>query len=236
MNFLFNSAAILAAVFIAQSAQAADLPARTVSPAFDPQPVWSWTGFYAGAIVGPNFLTDGHAYFSGGLEAGYNYQIGNAVLGFETDVYFRPLDQEQNWISFNRFGVAFSNHSSTTGTLINTARGRLGYAAGRFLPYITGGLAYGDFRMAETNVDGAPFVGLVWNGDHSWLRTGWTLGGGLEYAWTDHISLKAEYLYYSFQSETLTTTLNLNPARTELGIRDQGRGHIARLGINYKFW
>ena len=61
---------------------------------------------------------------------------------------------------------------------------RLGYAAGRFMPYVTGGAAFGDIK---TSVTGQP--------DCTSTKIGWTVGGGLEAALAGPWTAKLEYLY-----------------------------------------
>jgi len=229
-------ALILSLATVSQTALAADLASRK-APLVPPPPSWTWTGFYVGANAGSNILVNGTPYVMGGIQGGYNYQFtNNVVLGFEADVDVRPTYNDRRTFTTNASGTPFNNRIIGNSTLVNTARARAGYAFGRYLPYVTGGLVYGDYRLDETNaILTGPFAGYTWHGDHTWLRTGWTVGGGLEYAFTDHITFKGEYLYYRFERVQLTTYLNVIPGRSELGAYDTGQGHIARLGVNYKF-
>ncbi len=73
---------------------------------------------------------------------------------------------------------------STSNTWLATARGRLGYAADRWMPYITGGAAFGDIRASTPSFSGT-----------STNKTGWTIGGGVEVALVGNWTAKAEYLY-----------------------------------------
>src|SRR5688572_8789940 len=99
--------ASVALVGLAGGALAADLPMRRAAPVFTPVPVFTWTGFYVGAHAGymtsdsaarlddSNFgfgfeererigLSDEGAM--GGVQAGYNWQTGMVVWGFEADI------------------------------------------------------------------------------------------------------------------------------------------------------
>ena len=73
-----------------------------------------------------------------------------------------------------------------------TARGRLGYAAGPWLVYATGGLAFAGERFLNT-----PAIG----NDEKILHTrlGWAAGGGVEYGFAPHWSVRLEYLYSQFE-------------------------------------
>ena len=157
---------IVAAAFVAfgaTSASAADLPARVepVAPVVY-VPAFSWTGFYLGGELGwvqtnPNYTTgavllgvpfavspatsnkNGLTY---GLMAGYNYQVGNLVLGVEGD--------------FAGWTVGKIRYTAVTGDFLTaqskwggSIRGRLGYAADRALLYVTGGAA---FASNETSI------------------------------------------------------------------------------------
>jgi outer membrane immunogenic protein len=205
----------------ATAALAADFP--TKAPAYI-APFFSWSGFYVGANGGYGW---GNASFSdpvlgnfadkatgwlGGGTIGYNYQLGSWVLGLEGDVDYSTIKASDTTICGGA-GCEVRND------WLGTARGRIGYAGwGNWLPYITGGAAYGDIKF--TNPFGA---------SESQNKLGWTLGAGVEYAFLGAWSVKAEYLYVKLGSMTCspatcgpssTVTMPLN---------------IARLGVNYRF-
>ena len=122
------------------------------------------------------------------------------------------------------------------------------------LAYATGGFAYGRVEHTGTYISGPTGgfgVGLggfsvvcnvsstCFSGSTSSLATGWTVGGGLEYAVWQNWSLKAEYLYVSLASKSLTesavtiavgsspASFNANYSRTNL--------NVVRVGLNYRF-
>jgi len=125
-----------------------------------------------------------------------------------------------------------------------TIRARLGYAFDRFLPYITGGLAYGKFGYSETfRSTYVDWVGIPWDGSYSSSKSttkwGWTIGAGAEYALTDNWSIRAEYLYvhlgkmdYAFLVPNLDTWGAQKDVR--FGSID-GNFHTTRVGVNYRF-
>jgi outer membrane immunogenic protein len=201
----------------AASASAADIQRRvmpTKAPAYV-APVYNWTGFYVGINGGGGWGHSdfsapfpGSANLSGGLVGGtfgYNWQMNQVVLGLETDIDW------SNIRGSSACGIGFS--CETKNTWLGTFRGRLGYAADRFMPYITGGLAYGGVKHSVAGV-----------GDSSTSKAGWTLGGGVEYAIAGPWTVKAEYLY-----------VDLGHTGSVLGSDATFHSHIVRAGLNYRF-
>jgi outer membrane immunogenic protein len=212
------------AIGIASLAQAGDLPYRDNAQSYDAPPSFTWTGFYAGAILGigfGGFSEPGAAYFgtspSGGLlglTAGYNYQSGNLLVGAEGDFAWSHIADQAT----TRFGV------SSTGVVqnIDTVRARVGYATERLLAYGTGGYAGANIRGVLNN---APASAVA---DQTFYANGFTLGVGVEYAITPHITAKAEYLYISLGSNSyFNSTPNTTSVETNL--------NLLRAGVNYKF-
>jgi len=181
--------ACLGLVAFASAAAAADLPQRAPAPYYKAPPVvgpppYTWSGFYLGINGGGGWGrsawdSTGGFDISGGLvggTVGYNYQIGQAVVGIEGDV---------DWADIN--GTTSTNcplGCKTSDTWLSTVRGRLGYAADRFMPFVTAGGAFGDIHASTPTLGG----GSVSN-------AGWTVGGGLEFALMGNWTAKAEYLY-----------------------------------------
>ena len=240
MKTAFLASASVAALMVATGAQAADLSHPSVYKAPPaPMPAWSWTGFYVGGTLGavaghdgvsndPASLTtylDNPINISstgliGGLEAGYNWQISQVVLGIEGDV---------SWSSLNQSGTA-STLISKTGTFssrldeLSTIRGRLGWAFDRALLYGTGGVAFADLKDQFADPD-FPLTATPGSS-----LTGWTAGGGIEYALTDHWTAKAEYLHVGFRQRTAMDTGGIGYIFDYKDSLD-----IGRVGINYKF-
>jgi outer membrane immunogenic protein len=221
--------------------------------------VYSWTGFYiglnAGGAWGRNHVTYTPLYsgapaglpafaaangsptlkptgFTGGGQAGYNWQSSNWVFGIEADFNYARLSK-----SLNSGVLIFPGSSdfffvtSTTSNWMATIRPRLGYALDRGLIYVTGGLAVADIKFAQS----VEFlVGAIAAGSAHSTRAGWTVGGGVEYAFAPRWSAKAEYLHSDFGSvgfspSVLTNTLINSTSRTTF------KTDVARVGINYHF-
>jgi outer membrane immunogenic protein len=209
----------LALVSMAGAAQAADIARRQVMPVKAPAYVqaYNWTGAYIGINGGGGWgRSDASAPFgsggfntSGGLVGGtlgYNWQAGQAVFGVEGD-----LDWSNIRGSSTCGGGAFS--CETKNQWLGTARGRIGYAFDRFMPFVTGGLAVGDIKST---------VGGVGSSDTT--KAGWTVGGGLEAAISGPLTAKIEYLY-----------ADLGRANSVLGSDTRFNTNLVRAGLNYRF-
>ena len=184
--------------------------------------------------------------FTGGFQAGYNYQMGNGlVLGLEGDVNYRnrnrsgafatafaPLPGAGPFTGANGFAYLGQNRSEWFGTI----RPRIGVALDRALPYLTGGLALaggGSANVAQITTGLAP-TGGPFIASSSSKTTGWALGGGIEYAFTSNISAKAEYLYVSVDHGSRLLVNPVNPGYFFIN-RNEDRMHVVRAGVNYRF-
>ncbi|GEP00768.1 outer membrane protein [Methylobacterium haplocladii] len=239
------AAALCAGTLAAASAQAADLPRRAAAPPPVPiPPAFTWTGFYVGVNAGYGFRSGSSTFTDatygtvtgggsgggivGGAQAGYNYQFTQGsgfVVGLETDI---------QGAGFSGGGTALIGTTpyynvSPSLDYFGTVRGRAGYAFDRWLVYGTGGLAYGGGRTSS-NASAYPYT----LPDTS--RIGYAVGGGVEYALTDHVSVKLEGLYVNLGKGTAGTTYydTATPAYYGTGRSDSGFG-IARAGLNYRF-
>lgn len=229
---LFLASAAIVALPIG-AAGAADLPARMPVKAAPIAPLpFNWTGFYVGANVGAiwsksSAVDDGTSGFApfpgdistgvgilGGVQAGYNWQVSNFVLGVEGDI---DLASVKRSIAIN----AADTHNASLSAL-GTVRGRAGLAFDRFLPYVTGGVAFADLK--NEYVSTFPFTA-----NRGSSATGWTVGGGLEYAFDNHWSAKAEYLYVKFPDKTVLSSA------PPYSFRFSDSESIARVGVNYRF-
>jgi outer membrane immunogenic protein len=225
--------ALLASTLFIGAASAADMPRR--APAYKaPEPImaqpYNWTGFYVGGNLGYGWgrqdnSVDGTSVGSanvngiiGGGQVGYNWQVNQIVFGLEAD--FQGSGQKGDGSFTVPFPGTFTNKLDWFGTV----RGRVGYAFDRWLPYVTGGWAYGHGSIDAS----APGVGA---GSVSNTYSGWTVGGGLEYAFLNNWSAKIEYLYVDFGNGPSVT---LAPSASVLS-GGKLTDNIVRVGLNYKF-
>jgi outer membrane immunogenic protein len=233
------------------TALAADLPSYKAPPPPPPPAVFDWSGYhigvsggYAGGTAGYNsniygiaggaigftalnssFGTSG---FIVGVQSGVSWQLANnIVLGYESDYNYADVrsNNSDNW-----GGFALNSNLRWLGT----ERLRAGYAFGRLLPYITGGLAYG-----QLHTDGVYNAGgLLFPTATSHWQAGWAVGAGVEYALFNNISVKAEYLYTSLQGtnggNAGFSAATLNPVAYRTFVGNGFDTHIARVGLNYQ--
>ena len=227
---------------ISFGAVAADLPARM--PAKAPAYVAassSWTGFYVGAHVGygwgahdAELLDVDHKSngILGGFQAGYNLQVGSAVLGIEADWSFSGVKSDDR-VLFTAGAASSTTDIEHKLQWLATLRGRLGYSFGTVLPYVTGGLAYGEMKSSANAVNtgfGAPFDG-TFAGSDTQRHFGWALGGGIEWAISSNWSAKAEYLHVDLGTEHYLALPAIDPVpRSHALVVD-----IVRVGLNYRF-
>jgi outer membrane immunogenic protein len=220
MNFKLIGGGLAALAFLASSfaTQAADIPRPVYKSAVRPVVAYySWTGFYLGINGGYGFGTShwdnpvASPKPKGGLAGatiGYNYQTGSWVWGLDGDFDWADL-------SGNATCAGVFTCQTKTGWLA-TFRGRIGYAFDRWMPYFTGGGAYGNVKASVVGVDSA-----------SKSQLGWTFGGGLEYAFLGNWSAKIEYLYVDLGS------FDAGPAPFVNNV--SFKENVVRAGINYKF-
>ena len=199
-------------------------------------------------IVPAGFGDNSQAGFIGGGQIGYNFQSGPWVVGVETDIDGTSLRRSG---SFTGASLAVLNEDLPDSTLassassrldwLGTARLRLGFTpTERVLLFATGGLAYGGgsaFGSVVANIDP---VDVNWYGSTSSTRVGWTVGAGVEYAITNNVTVKAEYLYYDLGRVDVAAygsagALDLTDANLYLTTKADINGSIARAGLNFKF-
>jgi outer membrane immunogenic protein len=214
------AAAAVAGLF-GSSAIAADVPLQRSVPA---APASSWTGLYAGVNLGGAWTAKGsHDTVIGGGQVGYNWQFGSLVAGAETDIQAMALRASS--LLTNPLGAAVTNNTSAD--YLGTARARIGMVHDQWINYVTGGLAY-----TTVHHDGAGVVGVTGTYSGSNSKTGYAVGGGVEWAFLDRWSAKAEYLFTEFSGNTnvyTTTTPVITVNYNAL------KFNILRLGVNYHF-
>jgi len=226
---ILSATTVLASGVVA--AQAADLTYEPAPAVVEVAPVGNWTGFYVGGSVGYAWgktdQTDGFDGlitensgdlkpdgFIAGLQIGGDYQFpSNVVIGALVDVYYSNAKD-----TFN-FDDGFTSYTTESKIqYFGTGRVRAGYAMDKFLPYVTGGFAWANNKIDDTIY-----------GSDSQTHFGWTAGAGVEYAFTQNWTLKAEYLYTDFGSKTYT--FPDDNGSYDVGLKSQ----TAIIGVNYRF-
>ncbi len=230
------------AVMSVSGANAADLVQQDYVPvaaSVMSTPSFSWNGAYVGGQIGYGFgkskLTDNPDPsdseapnstsfkpngFLGGIYAGYNFNVGNSViLGVDGDFSYDNLKK-----SISAFDSDLNMNASAESKLqwSSAVRGRVGYAVDRFLPYIAGGVAFGNVKNT-VSIDNYTYSG-------SKTMTGWTLGAGLDYAATDNVILRFEYRYTDFGKKNFYA----GNADT-IDASDKFTTNDIRIGVAYKF-
>ena len=251
MKKLFlGSVALVALGLGAPAAFAAERPVPAYAPPPPPPPAYTWNGCYVGASAGTSSGNSQHfrssdgapitesfdlSGFIGGGQLGCNWQWGAWVFGIEGDgsavnksgqgFELQPIPRPNTlWIS------------ETQERWFVTARGRLGltnfwWFGDKTMVYVTGGGAWAKIDASEWLTTTPQTTGH----QESNTRSGWTVGGGIEYALGYGWSVKSEFLYADFGTFTTFTSPPFNAANIfsrDVKVKD----YIWRAGMNYKFW
>lgn len=217
----FPSIFLIAVSGFSSAPMAADIPVNEV-PAADFGRVEQlrltradWSGFNAVVFAGGGFLsgTDSlglDAFFRSGLvggSIGYDQQANRVIFGaslegaltnFRGDTRSGSARQSSNWLS--------------------AATVRIGYDAGRFMPYLSAGVGFGNYKV-ERKSDGAS--------DEN-IHVGFVAGGGVEARLTDNVFARVDYKHYEFDEKTYDVP-GWSPFSAD------GRADIFNAGIGYRF-
>lgn len=241
-SLLITSCAILLGAAAANAADAIvyDEPAPIVVAA----PAFSWAGAYIGGQVGygwgrsdfsghgaEEFHDQGHSLrfkpdgFLGGLYAGFNFDMGNNfILGIDGDVTYNDLESGLWGPDLEGDESSGINNKLRWSGVV---RARLGVSMDRWMPYLAGGVAFGDVKNTAWETDG----GNIYSASQSKTLTGWTAGAGVDYAATDNVIVRLEYRYTDYGSK------NFDADTEHIGFetRNKFKMHDIRLGVAYKF-
>lgn len=229
-KFLLGSVAAVSIALSASTAQPADL--------MDAPTGYDWSGSYAGANFGygwgdttPDVEFGGTREFQPldydgivfGGQFGHNWQANSFVFGIEVDGSISDI---------SGFAQGAARPCSAIGCTASvdafmTARGRLGFAVDRLMPFVTGGLAVG----RVTGTFDSPGLACSCSVDDTLV--GWTVGGGVEYAIDDTWSAKIEYLYVNLGTASISGDNTLAPPPGDgVGTGDYDFS-VVRVGINF---
>jgi outer membrane immunogenic protein len=280
---------VASAALLATPAIAADIAVKAPPPA--PAPVPTWTGFYGGIQFGGGWSDEAVNYSPndpaslalfvgnvqpfpsgyrisqtgavGGVEAGYNWEWSNWLLGVEADFSAAGMSGRASGTSLAAAApvgsVGFLNQTSTAEQSMDwygTVRGRAGWlATPNLLLFGTGGFAYGRVAGSANHIftginvipvviavppfgfGPCPLATTCFAGSSSQTRTGWTAGAGLEYLLDQHWSAKIEYQFVDLGIENVRIIAangnGFTPASFNAAFND--RFNVVRVGLNYQF-
>ena len=243
----FKTALAAAMALLPATAFAADIPNRKSAPPLPyiaPAMTYNWSGFYVGAQAGYGWTSSRAAFLNGantaafqgtqsyeadggmaGGVAGFNWQIGNAVIGIEGEYNWANVTGTSAVINVGppNLGDVYTSRLSEYGAV----KGRLGWAIDKALLYVNGGLAFGNERHAYiANLNGGAANTYIQNN----YKTGWTVGAGFEYAFTKNLTGRIEYNYIDL-GKTSIFYGGAATNRTEWN----DRFSVVKIGLNYKF-
>jgi outer membrane immunogenic protein len=260
---LFVTGIAAAAALCGAPALAADMAVK--APLLS-TPTYSWAGFYVGANAGGHWGTDNDpaftsvdtnftstniaihnqaapanlkpAGFAGGIHFGYNWQKSNVVVGLEADIDGLAGTKSRAVTVPLTVAPATSTFTdSARDNWMSTLRVRAGFLpTDQILIFATGGLALSSWSLNHSfSSTGAG--GPSGTDNRTVVRTGWTVGGGLEYALKNNWFVRAEYLYANFgtTNSVLVTQCPCGPFITNFAEPEKLSENIVRVGISYLF-
>lgn len=205
--------------------------AAVAADVMTPVPAFDWSGGYVGLEGGYAFGSAAHTFSNGapggdsqpqglmgGGFIGYNLQRENFLLGIEADALISGVSGKYN----NTSGITSSGSASLKNQ--EDIRLRLGLPHGRLLPFVAGGIAFGNASFG-----GGPAGGPCCGYDAGLV--GFTLGAGVEYAISDHLVTRLDYRYTNFG----TASSVLAPTFTTVTMPVALQTHTIMLGLSYKF-
>ena len=241
-RFLTLVAAVGLGAALTQSASAADL---SMPPIYrgPPPAYFTWTGWYVGLnggggwgqtnhtatvnaaglppVTTNNFNTSG---WLGGGTIGYNYQMGQWLVGAEADLDWSNIRGTFNGtVPVAGVGAAAFSLSSQLNWL-DTTRVRVGWVWDHALFYGTAGAAVGGVTATAAASAAAGGLGAAVTAADTQTRFGWTAGAGVEYAFNNYLSAKVEYMYVNLGTQT---QINVDSVKFNT--------NIVRAGVNLHF-
>ena len=210
----------------------------TLAVSADPASQAFFGSAFALGGVPPYFVENNRGGVAGG-QVGCNQQYGSVVMGFETDLDWAGLKGSQtiNLPNGTNGLVPTFNSAGSELQWLGTIRARIGYTpADHWLVYGTGGLAYGGVNY-NTSILGPA------SNDFQVLSTtrtevGWTIGAGVEWAFNNDWTFKAEYLYVDLGPRSNLQTIGSGRAAdltTSFTAGFTNQYQIVRAGVDYKF-
>ncbi|WJS97792.1 outer membrane protein [Novosphingobium humi] len=182
----------------------------------------------------------------GGGHLGYNIATSGLVLGLEADIMASDVKGETSLSGSAGGGASGTASIGAVSSIdyLGTVRARVGapMMEGRFMPFVTGGFAYGRVRTKLSGAISGALAGstspvnLAGGNSYHSDQTGWVLGAGADYALTRNLIFRAEYLYTDLGTNTITNrSLSLLGTAIDADVRMKTTANILRVGMSYRF-
>jgi outer membrane immunogenic protein len=199
-----------------------------------------------------------HDGFTASVDFGYNIQFQKLVFGIDYEFLYANVANSPSYgqSSFSqgsgRFPTIYTalNYDTADGDSnkwYGVLRGKVGVALDRFFPYVTGGAAY---RLSYSTTDPtvitytydtttrpATYISSTrtYSGINSANAWGWVLGGGIEYAVTDPLLLRVEYLHFDFGEDTYLDPVASALTNSIVTLGFKRTIDLVRFGVSYRF-
>ncbi|MFT4078140.1 outer membrane protein [Rhodomicrobium sp.] len=241
------------AILMSTAAQSADLSYKDEIRPAQEAPL-GWTGLYVGVHGGyaagrnewrdfsdplyPWYVVPGidtkydiDGALAGG-QIGYNWQINRTVIGVEADAAWADIDGQGKGGAFGGSCLQSSDPCTTKIDALGTIAGRVGVTFDHALLYAKGGVAWAHAKYtAGYTVPLDP--GYNYSGKEEETRWGWTVGAGLEYAFTSNLSAKVEYNYVDLGDDRVKIFYPTESTFAASGKSDETL-HVVKIGLNYR--
>jgi outer membrane immunogenic protein len=178
--------------------------------------------------------------FSGGAQAGYNWQMHNFVMGLETDLQWLNGYANFSAVSTNPLRPTITTTANREMNMLATIRARLGVTLWeRSVLYVTGGLGIGDTTVRISSScpncpDGSGSAPRDVTSQSAGTATGLVWGAGYEAALGPRVSVKAEYLHFDLGHNQTTVTYDYPPNTSSMTGNVHDEGNIVRVGVNFR--
>lgn len=169
------------------------------------------------AVVLDGFNVDG---FTGGIFAGYNWQVYNdLLLGVEGEYNLASADDS---ITMNEGWGSWGENVEQNWDA--SLRLRAGMDMGDYMPYVTAGIAW-------AGVETHGWTSFSGSDDHDATLTGFTVGAGVERKINENLSARIQYRYSDYGDETWT----LDPSNDYDTGKVEYNAHMLTVGVIYRF-
>ena len=190
------------------------------------------------SLAGSN--SDSASSWLGGVQVGHNWQRGSLVYGVEADISAINLNSEMNTALQDAINPDATANAHARVNWYGSLRGRLGWAAGPWLFYGTGGFAYGKVNLSSSF--NAAITGAVpgsLNAQTSPLRGGWVAGFGLEYLLNPNLTLGFGYQYIDLGTVNVASSTlfpsGFGTVQMEQSARVHAAFHVVAASLNWHF-